>query len=637
MMRQLVAISLSFNLLLGSPAIHADDFGTSDNSAAPIPEKVSDVLQQHCFKCHSAESSAAGLDLSSWEAIQNGSDNGSVISRDGKGHRALLAVLNPDAQPHMPPNGQLDEEAISALQAWMDQLPDVVAPTKEPTLPDSNLLPSEIPARLAIDLYIQQGYAERSVVPASRSSDLAFVRRIYLDLIGRIPTPQETQQFLTQTDSAKRERLIDDLLLRPEHARHLARLFDTMLMGRREGKRGARRNRGWTEYLEQTFSQNRPWNEFAHEVLLGREGPENDAHRWYLYERENKHQEMAESIARGFFGIDIACAQCHDHPLAHEIKQAHYWGLVAFYKRTSNDQQDNRIYLKESAIGGFDDYANALKGTTESSMLTFFQADTIAEPRPDDPAKQEDKEEFYVSVDGRQIPKFSRREEFVTQVLDGHPLLARAMVNRIWGTLLGRGIVHPIEQMDSTKPASHPELLSWLSRDFESHGFDVRRLVRAIVTSETYQRSSIPATDTMPAAESFGVALVKPLPAESLLDSLSVALQTPVPLDSPVAREWRKLFPEVVPENDLSNLKQALALSNFPQLNELLQQADAQQPSIDAAQIQDWYWRVFGRPADEMEQQAVLNYAQGRSERPADARAQILWAMVTSSEFRFNH
>lgn len=497
--------------------------------------------------------------------------------------------------------------------------------------------PAGIDPTLVIDLLVQHGYANAEVQATEVCDDATFVRRIYLDLTGRIPTVQETEEFTNDHRSQKRLQLMDQLIASSEFAARMADSFDVMLIGRVGGNEEGRQ--AWMEYLRKTFKENRPWDQFAAEVLLAREGAENGGHLWFLYQRNDNHQAIAESISKGFFGVDIACAQCHDHPLADEIKQAHYWGLVSFFKRSKNAKNGDKMAIAESAIGGFDDYANALTGTTDASILTFLQREVVAETRPEDPAKVEDKNELYAVIEGDyKIPKFSRREKFVNEILAGHPMLARAMVNRVWGMLLGRGLVHPIEKMDSTYLPSHPELLEWLAVDFRKNDYDVQRLVRSIVRSQTYQLDS-KRGDALVDPANFGYGLVKPVSAEATLASFGVALGLDSEKLRPVAGELRRLFPDIVSENNLTTLKQTLSLSNYPAVNQLIQEAAKALPVEGDlwTQVNLLYQRIYSRSPDDVERDQVLAYLQQRSDRPQEAMAQVLWAMVTSAEFRFNH
>lgn len=498
-----------------------------------------------------------------------------------------------------------------------------------------------------IDEQILKGLLQSQLDVAPKCSDEEFVRRIYLDLTGRIPTLEQLDDFLSESNSDKRERLIDDLLTSDAHFEYFAAIFDTMLMGQKDRKIAERRKHGWHDYLKRVFAENRPWDQVVREILLARGAGPQRGHLWFLYERENKHQEIAESVAKSFFGIDIACAQCHDHLVAQEIKQAHYWGLVGFFRRSTNVQTENGIGIAESAIGGFDDYANPLLGTTEKLSLSFLLREDVEEPRPEDPAQQEDNESLYVAVAGEpKVPIFSRREKFVEEVVKDHPLIARAMVNRVWGLLLGRGLVHPIERMDSTQPPSHPELLDWLAEDFRQHGYDIRRLVQVVVRSETYQRS-VSARQAQSLDQSFANALAKPLTAEAYLRSLQVGLPFPPQIAESerwgrLSSQWRKFFPEIIATNDQASMDQALGLTNGQEFHSLLQEAAEAWVSETATlsneeRIQRAYRRLFGRLPEADEQDQIVAYLEARSNRPIAAWAQVFWTMVTSAEFRFNH
>ena len=375
----------------------------------------------------------------------------------------------------------------------------------------------------------------------------------------------------------------------------------------------------------------------AREVLLARGDSSERGHLWFLYEHDGKHEGIAENIAKGFFGVDIACAQCHDHPLAGEIRQAHYWGLVSFFKRSKNEKSKHGIAVGESAIGGFDSYSNALLGTTEDTQLTFFRAGIVPEDRPKDPKEQKDEDAFYVSVNNEpRVPKFSRREKFVEEILADHPLVAKNMVNRVWALLLGRGLIHPVNEMDSQHPASHPKLLQWLSEDFAFGDYRVKRLVRAILNSQAYQLDSRrPDEDPEPATFAWG--LEKPLTAEQISRSLKVALD--VDFDSAgIDKELRKLFPEVLPENKISNLKQTLLLSNLPELQNVYRSSASRlQSDTVVTTVVHLFRRVYGRSPTDEESFRIIEYVGKRRDRSAEAWSQVLWAMTTSAEFRFNH
>ncbi|MFC1759169.1 DUF1549 domain-containing protein, partial [Planctomycetota bacterium] len=305
-------------------------------------------------------------------------------------------------------------------------------------------IPSDISPTIVIDVFMESHWANAEVEPSARCNDRAFARRIYLDLVGRIPTLPELNTFLAETESNKRELLVDQLLASPEYGRHFADVFDVVLMGRGSRRRmDQRQQHGWRTYLEESFNANRPWSQMARDMTLARKADDADVRAgWFLYERENDHQAVAEAISPTFFGIRIECAQCHDHPLADEIAQAHYWGLVSFFQRSKNEQTDSGLRVAESATGAFNKFTN-LEGESFNAELTFYASSVVAETRPanEEEAKQIDEKSLYTaSVENEpRVPKFSRREKFVENVLLNHPLLARAYVNRVWALLMGRG------------------------------------------------------------------------------------------------------------------------------------------------------------------------------------------------------
>lgn len=474
----------------------------------------------------------------------------------------------------------------------------------------------------AIDAQVRERWQQAGVSPAPRCDDATFVRRAYLDLLGRIPTLAERQAFLDDTATDKRSRLVDQLLASPELGRHFREVFDVVLMGRGRPDSFARRAEfGWHAFLERSFNSSRPWDEVCREILLAR--PQRDDDRgatWFLFERQEKYQEIAEAVSPAIFGVQIQCAQCHDHPLAEEIEQRHYWGLVSFFNRGKAEMRSGKPQVIESAIGGFHKYAS-LTGESLDAELVFLGGRRVDEARPADVEKMEDAPDLYHDAGGMRVPKFSRREKFVDEVLRDHPLVARAMVNRLWGMLMGRGIVHPIDQLDSKHPPSHPELLDLLADDFRERGYNVKRTLRAIMLSETYQLSS-QRSDAAVDPALFSHAIERPLTAEAYYRSMQVALtqQADPPLDSEILADFRRLFPDVLAEEPTANLRQSLYLTNNERFQGLFAAAEGKTPEA-------LFLAFFGRDMAADEREAVK----------AIAPRHLAWALATSAEFRFNH
>lgn len=498
-----------------------------------------------------------------------------------------------------------------------------------------------------IDLALEHGWQTRSIVSAGSVDDSAFARRLFLDLVGRVPRPKELQDFLAKTNSTKRVVLIDQLLASDEHAEHLAEVLDAILVGRTNIDQVKKRtDAGWTDYLRSAVCDNRPWNQVARELVLAR--PASPAVRgasWYLYARKDKHQDIAEAVSKDIFGVRIDCAQCHDHPLADEIKQKHYWGLVAFFSRSKNVDTPQGPRISESAIGGFSDFSN-LEGSSLPNELRFLDDRFVEEPRPTKDVKEVDRDDLYLAMTdvGPKVPRFSRREQFVDKVLSDHPLLGKAMVNRLWGWMMGRGLVHPVDSLDSFHPPSHPELLDWLSRDFASSGYDIRRLIKSLASTQAYQLDSADSGNTDP--RWFTAALPKPLTAEMLQRSMLVVLDPVDPsqwnaIDQRVF--FANLFPDVLAEESIANVAQGLLLSNGEAISQLVSMKHSRflqslaDLADDAATIEILFSGILGRKPHADEVARCTGYINDRAGKRGRAIEGLAWALITSAEFRFNH
>jgi hypothetical protein len=368
---------------------------------------------------------------------------------------------------------------------------------------------------------------------------------------------------------------------------------------------------------------------------------------WFLYERNNQHQAIAEAVAPAFFGIRIECAQCHDHMMVDEIRQEHYWGLVAFFNRGENKQTPNGPRVVESAVGGFSEFAN-LSGDSSPNLLTFVGLeDPIDEPRPGKDEKQADTDKLYVSTatdDEPRVPKFSRREKFVEEVLSDHPLLARAMVNRVWAIMMGRGIVHPYDEIDSMHPPSHPALLDALTEDFAANGFDIRRLVRSIALSDAYQLSSVrPKSVNDPAT--FAYYLERPLTAEQFARSIQVVVRPNASDETPIVGHLRQQFKDVLPDQIEVPISDALFLSNDSRLDRFLRESTGKDQWIgQLLSLPSHRERAatlirvaFTRDGEADEIASITDYLASRDDDLPSALVQTTWALLTSAEFRFNH
>jgi hypothetical protein len=610
--------------------------------------------------------------------VLKGGENGPAVV-PGKPEKSLLyRYIQPESDPHMPPKGkQLSLEEMALVKRWIEKLsPDAVRATNN-TGDSAVAAPSPLfrrsvwraPKGLStsqiIDRLIEQHWHDLKIKPSELCDDRTFCRRVYLDIAGRIPTPEELDRFLADKRRDKRAVLTDELLDTPDYAVHMREIFDVVFMDRAVAQtpRERRNNpvqpelaRRWHEYLEWSFRENRPWNLVAREIILARPATnETRGAIQFLYARKDNAQQMAEASGSALLGLQLKCAQCHDHPLAPEIKQQHYWGVVAAFNRSKGVDTATGPGVAESAVGGFIKFTN-LKAKSTEATLTFLDGKTVDEARPKDGEKEEDTPGKYWSAtplgDGKNlkqvpVPRFSRREQWANWLTEtNNPLLARAFVNRVWAMLLGRGLVHPVDRMDSSRPASHPELLDWLATDFQNTGCDIKRLLRNIVLTRVYQLDSRPVGRARPPADSFACALDKPLSAEVFARSMFIASGNHVSSAGSDAGQLQKLFaetfPDIFPIENISSLRQALFLSNNKTIDALTRSSStnafARLSSLDdKAKVKELFVRAFSRGPDAEELKKALDYLGRRSEEPESATRHLLWALLTSAEFRINH
>lgn len=597
--------------------------------------KVQAILDQHCVKCHGPLEEKGGLLLDTREAVMAGGESGPVVVPGQPEESPLVTALAAEADPHMPPKKQLEESDIATLRAW------VIALAQQPEPAPPALTAEAEPAPQSIDEFLEQDWKAKAISPAPLADDRAFLRRLLLDLIGRIPTPEEMEAFLFDASPHKRAALADRLLASDEAARHFREVWDALLLGRRNGRVMKRReDEGWFEFLEATFKNSRPWNEAVAAIIEARPAkPEDKGSVLFVFERRNEHQQIAEAIAPVIYGTRIDCAQCHDHALAREIKQGHYWGLVAAFNRSKNVDKGPPA-VSESAVGGFINFTN-LKKESQAAVITMLGGPTIEEQRPAPEAKEEDTPELYGEPQGEaKVPKFSRRAALARAATENNPLLARSFVNHTWALFFGRGIVHPVDEMNSKTPPSHPALLDWLAQDFAENGFNIKRLYRQIALSRAYQLAAPPAPADAPPPATFAAALEKPLTAEAIARSARIAAGLP-PEDTSLRRAFADTFPDVLPRVTLATVQQAMYLTNDPDFSGIFAPNPALEAiaALPAAQdrVRAIFRRALQRDPDAEELAEAAAFLKERAEKPAEATGHLLWALASGPEFLTNH
>ena len=536
----------------------------------------------------------------------------------------------------------------------------------------------DLPIYRQIDQIIGKSLADAGLTPAAISSDAEFVRRIYLDLNGVIPTALQAATFLDDPSADKRQQLIETLLASPEYAIHFARVFDVMLLERRTPAGGTSLDvppASWLEYLTEAFAENRPWDIMAGEILGGDGTDErrSAAVRFYLARDVNPHQ-LTRDIGRLFLGIDLQCAQCHDDPRFKDYLQADYYGLYAFLERTKL----HPVKPKGALLGEL-----AVSNTQFTSVFTAESGET--NPRLPgggmiaDPPLEKDKEYLTKPESGeRGIPVYSRRlklsEELPRTATRG---FAGNLANRMWALLLGRGIIHPLDLRHAANPPSHPELLDLLESWLIDHHYDIKGLLREITLSQTYQRSSvIPEGVSSLPEEAFAVAPLRGLTAEqfrwSVLQAtgrieahLAMLDSQPSKSEPGTSPSWKRKLEHLdalarqssalmsvfaglpgQPEAGFQpTVDQALHLMNSPKLIALLNAkpdtAIGRPLSIaeSGLVVEELYLSVLARRPTSGESSAVsLTLEQSGSSAEKSATLNSLrWGLLLSAEFRLNH
>ncbi|HEV3025062.1 MAG TPA: DUF1549 domain-containing protein, partial [Pirellulales bacterium] len=373
------------------------------------------------------------------------------------------------------------------------------------------------PLHELIDQQIAAALAAKGIAPAARADDAEFLRRIYLDLTGTIPTLGEAKAFLDDKSPIKRQQLIDRLLNSPEYSRQMQRVFDVVLMERRPAQNVGQPQ--WDDYLRNAFAANKPWDALVREIL-GSDGADANlrpAARFYL-DRGGEPNLLARDVGRLFLGRDMQCAQCHDHPLVATYLQTDYYGLLAFFNRSflfTPKTEPKAVVFAEKAEGDVAFKSVFVADATDQAARPHLPGEKEA----DEPQFEKGQEYAVAPADGvRPVPKYSRRSQLPVLLPRGDNVaFRRNIANRLWALMMGRGLVHPLDMQHDGNAPSHPALLDLLGERCAAMGFDIKAFLRELALSETYQRTSElpPGVEALP-AESFAMAPLKPLSAEQL-------------------------------------------------------------------------------------------------------------------------
>jgi hypothetical protein len=479
------------------------------------------------------------------------------------------------------------------------------------------------PAALAdrLDRHLETCWAAEKIKPSDLASDAVFARRLYLDLVGRIPTVAEVRAFLEDKSANKRGALITRLVDSPAHARHAARFWRREWVPQIDTPALASLAEEFEGWLASKFREGTPYDRLARELLTatsprtGRKAPTT-----FLIASEYKPENLAANTTRAFLGINLDCAQCHDHPFARWTRDQ-FWETAAFFARPE----------KGSVPAKFVVTIPNTKRTAAARLLND------REPKWPEAVRDDT---------GRTV-----LAEWVTA--KDNPYFARNAVNRLWADLFGTGLVEPLDDLSGQNPPAHPELLDELAKAFADSGFDLKYLTTAIAMTKAYQRSAVAPTGGSDDPRLFARAAVRGMTGDQLYESLRVAAGLPPDREDldpvSVARERKEFVDKFRVERTGAaqrSILQALSLMNgkfTATLTDLTQAPTlraAEAPFLDTkGKVEVLYLAALGRKpsADELARFAKYVEKGGADGDARKALADVFWALLNSSEFNTNH
>jgi hypothetical protein len=508
-------------------------------------------------------------------------------------------------------------------------LPGAVPAARYDELPRSNFIDEHVWAKLR----------KLGLLPSAPAGDATYLRRAYLDVIGRLPSADESRQFLADTSPDKRARLVARLLERPEYADHWANKWVDLLRPNpyRVGIKAVLNLDGW---IRDAFRRNLPYDRFVYEIVTARgstfeQGPAT------IFRDRREPEEIAPLVSQLFLGIRLECAKCHHHPFE-SWGQAQFYEFAAFFARIGRKGTG-----LSPPISGSEEIIYTAKSGSVKHPLTGI----VLGPRA-----------LYGSAAVSDDPDSDPREALARwMIAPENPYFARVIVNRVWAEIMGRGIVDPVDDLRATNPPSNGPLLDALADDFRRHGYDLKHLIGTILASSVYALSSEPNDRNVADTRNFSRHYRQRLRAEVLLDAISDVTGVPdtfaaAPPGSRASAIWTHRVPSLFldtfgrpdPNQDPpcertgdTSVVQALHLMNAPELHRKVTSdagraarlAGGKQPP--RAIVEELYLLAYARrPTDEELAVGVSLFEGPKVDRRA-AVEDLLWALVNSAEFVF--
>ncbi|HVS34296.1 MAG TPA: DUF1549 domain-containing protein [Gemmataceae bacterium] len=524
---------------------------------------------------------------------------------------------------------------------------------------DADALAAWIDQQFAVD------WQANHVTPAPAADDAEFLRRVYLDLVGRIPMVSEAQQFLADKKPNKRRQLVEDLLGRPGYVNHFTSVWRSLLLPEADANvQGRALTPSFEAWLRKDLTKNAGYDQMVRELLtapIGQGGPRgiavnglalngDDSPSAFYFAKEFKPENIGGATARLFLGVKIECAQCHNHPFG-DWKREQFWSYAAFFAGIQGQQRGNVVAGASEDMSKHELTIPTLNKTVQAAFLDGKKPDWSAQPN------------------GREA-----LADWMTA--SDNPYFARAAVNRMWYYFLGAGLTDPVDELAGGQGvASHPEILDELARQFIAHKYDLKYLMRAVTATRVYQLGSVRTDAGQEDPRRFARMPLRGMTPEQLFDSVAEAVYFPlegrgndlspfvvvVGGNGSPREEFRTKFARGNdrPTETQTSILQALTLMNGKMVgdatsleNSELLAAVSDSPFMDTKErIETLYLATLTRKPTEKELTRLTAYVDGggahADEKPAsgeakqkryrEALADVFWALLNSGEFYLNH
>jgi hypothetical protein len=536
---------------------------------------------------------------------------------------------------------------------------------------------------------LEAQWKAEKVVPSRYADDYEFIRRVSLDLIGRIATPEEIKQFLKDPERKRRSMLIERLLASEDYPRHWANMWSNWLLTRSGAFGRGEYHDEMNLWLKDQFASNTPYNKIIQSLLTAQ--GENTKHpevNFLLAHVGDKvsgkddpelvktdgHFQMVpvtSRITKLFLGTQVQCAQCHDHPFYNNIKQKDFWGVNAFLRQvdrkgTPPDPANGKMMAKPGPLELVDD-----TNVNEDGMIYFEKRNgAVLKTRATFLPGANDERGGLVGSDGKVAQGIERRAKLAEYVIN-HPMFPKEYVNRMWGVFFGKGFANPVDDFNDQNAPSNPELLDALSDSIKNYGYDQKELIRWICNSNAYSLSCV-ANSTNDATDRevlFSRMLLKSMSPEQLFESLLTATKAEAGENSKTKQEAKDKWLDALigdfgddegnEVNFNGTIVQALMMMNGADINDAISREDKGTVALlmkehnisnavndkPAVMIRELFLATLNREPSAKEQATVLSKLRlvrpkleaDDLSKPERKYQDLLWALVNSNEFLLNH